>query len=347
MSHPDIRNATPFAVAALFMADEQGVPQCVPVVRATFTIGAGGKLAYANEQLPVDAAGEPRGDPALASWKYEPEIAFVKPATDVVLIGHAHAPAPNTTSLQVGIRVGPLQKLVQVIGDRLLVARSGQAAVSPPRPFERIPLVYERAFGGWDRRDPREPNHRCERRNPVGRGFRYGEPGADEAHPMPNIEDPQDPFRGYGHTPAPAGFGFISAEWQPRASYAGTYDEKWTANRAPLLPTDFDRRFFNSASPGLVAPGYLRGDESVVTLNASPEGRLEFRLPGVPPPVCELYLRGRRAVQVQTVLDTVVINLDERVLLLTWRACHAVRNGPPDLEAMRVSPIVSSVAGAA
>jgi hypothetical protein len=58
-----------------------------------------------------------------------------------------------------------------------------------------------------------------------------------------------------------AGFGFISPHWQPRAGLAGTYDASWQASRAPLLPVDFDRRHLNAVSPGLVAPGYLRGGE--------------------------------------------------------------------------------------
>ena len=46
--------------------------------------------------------------------------------------------------------------------------------------------------------------------------------------------------------------------------YAGTYDKKWQEERAPLLPRDFSKRFLNAAAPGLVAPGYLRGDETVI-----------------------------------------------------------------------------------
>jgi hypothetical protein len=84
----------------------------------------------------------------------------------------------------------------------------------------------------------------------------------------------------------PAGFGFIAGDWQPRLALAGTYDEAWTKKRAPLLPKDFDRRFFNAATPGLVTADYLAGNEKVLVLGATAEGRWEFRLPGIEAPRC-------------------------------------------------------------
>src|SRR5262249_18692062 len=154
-------------------------------------------------------------------------------------------------------------------------------AVSRPQPFDRIPLAYERAFGGWDRRHPVPDRHRVEARNPVGTGFRDSAFESDDEVRLPNLEDPERPFQAYGDCPAPAGFGFVSPNWAPRSQFAGTYDERWASARSPLLPEDFDRRFFNAASPGLITPGYLRGDERVIVLNASPERRLEFELPGI------------------------------------------------------------------
>ena len=136
--------------------------------------------------------------------------------------------------------------------------------------------------------------------------------------------------------PPPTGFGFISPHWQPRASFAGTYDKKWDQTRKPLLPTDFDRRFFNAASPGLIAPGYLRGDEPVAIVNASPGDRISFNLPGVLPPWCEVELRGGKKEVLQTQLDTVISNTDEMLVFLLWRAHMVVRNGPQDVLAIEI-----------
>jgi hypothetical protein len=104
-----------------------------------------------------------------------------------------------------------------------------------------------------------------------------------------------------------------------------------------MLPLDFDRRFFNAAAPGLVAPGYLRGDEEVVVFNTGPAPRLAFRLPGVPAPLCRVVLRGQVDVELSPRLDTVIVNADEQQVLLLWRAYTLIAGGPHDVAALVVS----------
>jgi hypothetical protein len=334
---PDFTNRTPFVFEAAFMTDEEGAPLFVPIVKATFVIAVDGSLQLAEEQQPVKLAGEHWGDPAVSSYRYEPECAFVKPATDVVMIGHAHAPRVGTTEVLAGIRVGGLQKVVRVTGDRYWARRSvGGIAMSAPQPFERIPLIYERAFGGWDRLDDDTSQHAFEARNPVGVGFRRRWHEAETTVPVPNIEDPAHPLRSFEDRPAPAGLGFVSPHWLPRAPLAGTYDETWLRERSPLLARDFDRRYFNAASSGLIAPAYLNGDEAVTVANASPRGQLHFRLPGIAPPSVETTLRDGREEKLATNLDTVIIDTDAHQLVLIWRAHLVVREAPRDVLSVRV-----------
>jgi hypothetical protein len=335
MPHPQINNHTAFAYATCVLADEEAVPQYVSIVQAEYSFARPGALELLEEQSHPNLAGEWHGDPASSSIKLEPHIAFMKPQTDVVMIGHAHAPHAGATTVDVGIRVGPVQKLARVTGNRLLARRGGTAVISPPQPFEEIPLLYERAFGGWDRTDEDPQNHSYDPRNPVGTGFRQAGRPEDE-FPLPNIEDPAQPFRSYGERPAPAGFGFIAANWQPRLGFAGTYDGTWDKERKPLLPTDFDRRFFNGASPGLVAPGYLAGNEPVVLLGVTPQGRVNFHLPGAPAPVCSIRTRGDRRTQLRTNLDTVIVDADRQVISLQWRATMPLRDGPHEVLAIDV-----------
>lgn len=337
MAHPEIDNLTPFSVTPLFLTDNELRPVLVPLVRATFAIQPDGKLSVHEKQMPPQLAGVFWGDPLKSSYKFEPECAFFKPATDVALIGHACATKPGTTELQVGLRIGALQKVVRVTGDRNMSRTLGSWRVSSAEAFDRIPLIYERAFGGWDRSDADPLQHRFEARNPVGTGFRRSSGSSADDIVMPNIEDPSQLFTYPGETPVPAGFGFTGPSWQPRVAHAGTYDEAWNASRKPLLPKDFDSRFFNAASPGLTATGFLAGNEAVLIANASVRGRLAFDLPGVAAPSCACELRNRRHHTIETQLDTVIIDTDEHLVHLLWRGHHRIPGGPHDLVAMRVS----------
>lgn len=336
MSHPEIDNKTTFAFEPLFLTDEECHPLFVPVIKATYSIENNGHLLPAEKQIPVNLAGEYWGDPDKSSYKYEPECAFIKLATDIVLIGHAYASASRITEINVTLRVGEIEKVVRVIGDRYWVKRFGITSMTKPQPFERIPLIYERAFGGWDRSHPNPEKHTFEPRNPVGTGFRSKWGKFEEGIRLPNLEDPRYPLKGYGHKPPPAGFGFTSPNWQPRSAFAGTYDDAWMKQRMPLLSKDFDRRFFNASSPGLIAPGFLKGNESVVVENASPKGTISFNLPGVQPPQCRVQLRGQKDKELQTNLDTVIINTDENLLFLIWRSNLILRNGPQDVVSMEI-----------
>jgi hypothetical protein len=336
MGHANVDNGTPFTFEAVYLADEEARPLLVTVIRATYEI-TGRRLSLAEKQAPVPMAGELWGeDPATSSYRYEPEAAFIKLATDVVLIGHAYAPRVSAAEVSVGFQVGPVSRTAQVTGDRVWVRSAGGAVATSPRPFEKIPLTWERAFGGWDR-TAGTPDRPCfEPRNPVGTGFRARGGSFEEGIRLPNVEDPAQPLRAWGQVVPPVGFGFTCANWQPRAAFAGTYDEAWMKDRMPLLPRDFDRRFFNGAAPGLVAPGYLRGDEQVAVVGASPLGSLSFRLPGVPRPVCRVELALRGDARVETQLDTVVVNTDEDMVYLTWRGHVALRNGPHDVKVIAI-----------
>ena len=337
MGHPVIDNNLPFSVEVSALMNEEGHQLFVPIVMGTFTISSERLPRLAVEQVKVALGGELWGDAESSSYKLESQIAFVKRSTDVVLIGHAHAQFTGLKETVVSLQVGPLKKTVKVVGDRVWGKVLGKTMMTSPVPFEKIPLIYERAFGGWDRSHSDPTKHTFEPRNPVGTGFRSKKGNFEEGIRLPNLEDPKHPLKSYGDTPPPAGFGFTSPNWQPRAALAGTYDEQWMKERMPLLPRDFDRRFFNAASPGLIAPGFLKGNEPVLIENASPGGRLSFELPGVPPPKIHVELRGGVQHDLTTNLDTVIINTDENLLFLIWRTHLVVRRGPQDVVAIQVS----------
>jgi|ERR1043166_4402446 hypothetical protein len=335
MGYPNVENKTGFAFEPVFAADNEAKPLLVAVVKATFQIEGSEKLKLAEKQLPVNLAGQYWGDPDSSSYKYEPEGAIHKPATDLALIGHAYG-EPNRSHVLVNFQVGPVQKTARVTGDRYWIRTFGVIWKTSPKPFDKIPLVYERAFGGWDRTPKNPKKHRFEPRNPVGTAYRTWSGKFEEGVQLPNIEHPRQGLQRYHQKPPPVGFGFTAPHWHPRARFAGTYNEQWQKLRMPALPKDFDFRYFNGASSGLTVSGFLRGDEPVLVENASSERRLHFRLPGVPPPRLQVELRGGTTRPVQTVMDTVIVNTDERLLLLIWRGRLQLRRGPEDVVAMKV-----------
>lgn len=334
-----IVNETPFAAQEVYLADEEGRDLLVLVVKGTYLLGPGGEPVLAEEQVPVDLTGTYTGEPAISSARFEPEIAPYKPATDVVLVGHAYPDRSGATWVDVGLQVGPVQKIVRVFGDRWWYGGMGAVGISDPQPLEKIPLVYERAFGGWDRTSTDPAEHTFDRRNPVGVGFHDPKHGRFvEGLPLPNLESPYRPITAFSDAPPPAGFGFVGPAWAPRVGLAGTYDQAWLDGRMPLLPTDFDRRFYNAAPADQVAPGYLRGDEPVRVANASPRGSLSFRLPGMPPPQCGVVLRDGKVQAQHAQLDTVIVDTDEDRVLLLWRAAFLLPRRIHEVRSVRVRP---------
>ncbi|MDY7230919.1 DUF2169 family type VI secretion system accessory protein [Hyalangium rubrum] len=311
-------------------------PLLVLLVKATYTICPDG-LKLAKDQAPIHIAGIPWGKPEESSYRYEPECAFIKLATDIVLVGHGWAPSQGTREIFVSLSVGPAQKSVRVVGDRTWYKRMGFMSITKPQPFERMPLIYERAFGGWDRSQNEFGQNTFEPFNPVGVGFRSSARHFEEGLHLPNLEDPHHLLEHFGQRVPPAGFGFLSPHWHPRAAFAGTYDETWDRTRKPLLPTDFDRRFFNAASPGLVAPGYLQGNEPVVITNASPRGTLAFSLPGQAAPVITVERLGVTDVKPEMRLDTVILDTDAEHVLLLWRGHLLLFESVHEVQALHIT----------
>ncbi|MGH7504383.1 MAG: DUF2169 family type VI secretion system accessory protein, partial [Longimicrobiales bacterium] len=312
------------------------------VVKATFTIAAQGgrpRVLVADEQLPIVVAPEYHGEPGASSVKRPSDVSLEKPGTDVLLLGSARAPnGEPVRTLDVGIAVGPVRSHVRVYGDRFWQADGVAFTMTVPEPFESMPLVWERAFGGRDRTEAGVVEEPC---NPVGTGFRAPD-GLEpvEGTRLPNIEDPTTPLSSWKQRPAPAGFAPIDAHWQPRRSFAGTYDERWQQERAPFLPADFDARFLQLAPPPLVAPGHLQGGEWVDMRGVTAAGALQFPLPSVRPRVTYRLDDGRA--ERPALLDTVILEPDAARLVLVWRAALTC-----DKKALRVREVETTFAGAA
>lgn len=335
MSHPEIRCPPSLALDILPLFAKDASPVVVPLISARYLLGSNGETDISAQLTPLKVGGEYWGPPEISSLKYEPQIAFMKPATDIVLIGHAYS--FGKVDVNVSIKVGRLSQIARVVGDRYWTRVLGTVMASSPEPFERIPLLYERSFGGWDRSPPNPSLHRCEPRNPVGTGFRLKDGRFEEGVRLPNIEHSSRLLERYGDCPRPVGFGFVSPAWQPRVALAGTYDTDWQSNTMPCLPENFDIRFFNAASPPLISDGYLQGGEPVVIENTTPARSLAFRIPEVRPPICTIRTRGGGCHRLTTNLDTVIIDTDQMILMLMWRGYRPLIRGLHDIDFVEVN----------
>jgi hypothetical protein len=311
-------NHTPFSAERGFYRDRLGAEVWLAVLRGSFDVGPDGRVKAAETQtVPRRAAawtGAPGESSLLDDSDFQP-----KRGTDLLIQGHAHAPSGRrVAALDVSMRLGNLNKTVRVFGERVWV-RSGTSAAIIPGPanaFERVPLVYEKAFGGLDARAPDQLARACAF-NPVGSGFCH-RPEALIDRPAPQIESPGGQLVAGPEQIAPTGFGPIAAHWQPRAKLAGTYDDAWKAARAPLWPEDFRDGFFRSAPADQQLSQFLHGGEVVELTNMTQDGAFRVRLPELAVRMTTIFSDGTE--QSDAPLQTVRIMPDERGIELSWLA---------------------------
>ncbi|RJS21909.1 DUF2169 domain-containing protein [Corallococcus sp. H22C18031201] len=311
-----LRNETPFSPGMFLFPDAQGVDTVYVVLKATFCL-TDGRLSVAEQQTPVTLADTYRGEPGQSSLQAASEAHLLKPGTDVLVEGEAHAPKGRPVdSCLVQVRVGPVRQVIQVFGDRTWKGGWVSPSPSTPEPFAVMPLIWERAFGGTVSAGQAQMD--AETRNPVGQGYRGKRRSADMVgRALPNLENPRQLIRSTADAPAPVGLGPVSPSWEPRKSLAGTYDDAWQTQRAPYLPRDFRAEFFRASPPALSAHDGLMGGEQVELLNLSPSGLLRFTLPQ-----CTVGATVRiagRAEHPRLLLETVHLSPTEGRVCLTWR----------------------------
>ena len=310
---------------ALF-PNEDAIDTLFLIVKATFNISA--QLTLTDEQLPPVESDVYWTDPGKSSIKYASDFHIGKPATDIIMLGHACAPGKQEVrQLDVNLSVGQISKTIRVYGNRQWL----DGSITTPASFNTMPMVYEKAYGGLHMVNGQLAE--SDTRNPVGRGF-AGSRKIEEMNgvPLPNLEDPEHLIQAPTDEPAPACFGACAPNWKPRAEYAGTYDEQWQTMRAPYLPLDFDKRFLNVSHPDLIYPGYLKGGEAVQINHMHPAGELNFEVPRV-----QLVTRVRIAGVEETPdfsLETLILEPNQLRMSLVWRAAVLC-----DKKALKISEV--------
>lgn len=314
------RNSTPFAAIGFEQAHRDGQDMGVLAVRGRYHLDEDGHLSLAPDQDLV-LVDEYEGDPHKTPLLKAADLIPFKPATDISVIGSTYAPkGEEATEWLAGIRVGQMAHVVRASGRRHWMWHAGSWRLSAPEPATNLPLDYrlaasDESLDGED--NPEVPA------NPLGvkRPPRHGKEQAD-ALSVASIDASDDDYSDPFASRMPQGMAPVPPFWRLRQQFAGTYDDDWAANRHPQLPEDFDYRFYQSAHPDMIYPGYLAGDEVFELARLTPGGgTLRFSLPGVQP-VALYRWRDSREVRLLLNLDGVHIDLrhPRYTVDITWRA---------------------------
>jgi hypothetical protein len=197
---------------------------------------------------------------------------FPSARMDVMVCGEAHPPPGRGARVaKVGLRVGDFQYHQHIYGDRVWRKRGFGYKPTDPEPFQTMPLVLGRAFGGKVLLKNGEIS--C-LENPEGKGYLVK--GLDpEGKPLPNIERPgeslEDPFG------------------MPRPTCMAPYPLGWKLRLDPLMkdgelePFSIENShyYFGHAHPDLMIPRAEPSTE-VRLSGMHPSGDLEFAIPESP-----------------------------------------------------------------
>ncbi len=316
-------NNTPFAAERTWVRDKDGAEIWIVAVRCSFVIEADGQQILAPEQTEVSRIPKFSGEPGLSSLIDECDLVHTKNKTDVLVYGHAYSPSGKAATRQdVRLKIADIDKTLRVHGDRRWEKGLIGIDLSTAEPFKKIPIVYERTFGGTDQKDPNPRKHGWEPKNPIGTGFATRKEYLVD-QPAPNIEYPNKPYKDW-KTGDPAGFGPVARHWVPRVAFAGTYDENWENTKKPLLPSDFDELFYQCSPQDQQVDGFVKGGEVVELRNLTPNGFLSFRLPRISLSLSTSFYDGTNE-QHRAACHTVNLYPDRRSFDMVWHSqlpCH-------------------------
>ena len=315
----------------------------VVAIKATFNIPKNGDEAeLAEEQVPLTEADEFTGEPGYSATLYETDYAHRKPFCDVLLNGSAYAPRGRPTkSVRVSLRVGLMNKAFNVVGDRIWDRNIISVKPTFRRPFTRMPISYDRAYGGADKHPDKPEKIKTYTKNPIGVGYHpYSNGKHLKGKPLPNTEEIGKRIKSKNGKYHPMSFGPLGRNFASRVVYAGTYDQNWLDNVIPFWPNDFDYRYFQAASQDQQIP-YPKGGEPVILQNLTPDGLTKFLIPRISMPVIFVPYSGDYFTK-KPVIDTVLIEPDHNRFMLTWRVSLPLRKNCFELYQVIVGKKLSS-----
>lgn len=168
------------------------------------------------------------------------DAALPKHQAEFLIYGCAETPEGDARKeLLVDIRVGDLQKSLQVQGAGFWQGLPGFKHQQVEETFNRLPLSAAFSYGGQNYSD-----------NPEGLGHEKTKtPEGEERHPITQLQLLKDLATEPGKPISLAFTGALDLMAPQRQQYAGTYDDAYQAQAMPGLPDDFDFRFCQDALP--------------------------------------------------------------------------------------------------
>ncbi|WP_437896292.1 DUF2169 family type VI secretion system accessory protein [Sorangium sp. So ce124] len=294
----DVLRAGPVAAGATLWRS-RGQLHVTLVAKATFAMVPGGEARRIEPLEIVRSEVYTRGNPMkplLAASELAPWLG----RAEVVLTGHAWAPG-GAPLRRMAVRLALLRagaalvdKSLEVVGDRA----GGAAAVALPEPFVKMPIEYQRAYGG-----PGEPE------NPLGVGA--GEGGGA----LPNLLPP-------GGGRAPAGLGPIPPIVPSRTRLLRGLARAELEGIASI-PDDFDWSYFQSAPADQRFDRVLGGEEIVLEGLSQHHPTLATRLPALRA-LATILLPNGAARWLPLVGDTLIVQPDAERCAVVFRGSFQV-----------------------
>lgn len=322
----ELINATRMVAGYNMGLEPSGRELLVVVIKGTFVLPKPEEAVRLHEeQLPLVMADTFTGEPGFSAPVHEVDFAPRKQACDVLLVGSAYAPDGRPTSrTDVILRVGPMMKRFDVVGDRVWQAGPTGIHASDPQPFLQKLISYDVAFGGVDQESEDPAEHGAYMPNPVGRGYRrHTKHEWVDGRPLPNTEVLRQPVQSPTEAYQPMAFGPVGRGWEPRYMLAGTYDQPWLDDVFPFLPKDFDERYFQAAPLDQQIP-FSKEPIDVAMRHLTPDGLRHFVLPHFEAPVHIFPKKGEREDYTAT-LDTIVFEPDQERFTMTWRVTRPLK----------------------
>ncbi len=292
------------AVKGRFQRDEQGHEVWILAAKRGWLWREGQWVETAEVELyddPVYIA-----EPGSSALVYDHDFVIDKQNTDVIVHGKARtygARALNYHECRLLVD-GHIDKVLAVHGPREWITHGGGITLSAAHTFTEQNIDYSLAIGG-------------DERNRLGGGIATSTK-ALLAQPVPGIFYPTEDWGIKVKHLRVAGFGPLPPFFSDRYRYAGTFDEQWQQNRRPILPEDFDRRFYQCAPFDQQCQGYLQGGERIMLSGFNHDDTLSFRMPHQHFKAQAVF--GEEIVTKAMPVYTVAIDTEAQALYVTYSA---------------------------